>query len=92
MQFESFVKGPENIYDEHIELYEENENSGYQMPCEEDSGSGNWVKRLDFVLGIKYVLVGINSIGSKKCGNFALMEKINNEVSNNWIKTHLELS
>ena len=79
MHFESVVKDPEKIYDEPIHWYEEDQFSGYQLPCRGDSGAGNWVKRLDFVLGYKYVLVGIHSIGSGACGKFAMMEKINNE-------------
>ena len=91
--FESFVKETERTYDEPIyenlrDLY-----PGYQLPCQGDSGSGNWMKRED-MKPMKHVLVGIHSLGaSGKCGfGFSMMEKINNVYNMNWIKSHLDLN
>ena len=88
--FDRFERETESVYNEPIGIHEANEHSGYQLPCEGDSGSGNWAQQNGG--SFKYVLVGINAVGSTVCGWYSVMEKINNQASVNWIKKHIELN
>lgn len=89
MEFDRFEIETENIYDEHIGLFEEAENSGYQLQCRGDSGSGHWIQRE--AGDMKHVLVGIFT-RTFACGWGAKIEKINNKGNIKWIKSHLKLN